>query len=210
LNRNAGSTEGGGSVLTAFVYNEVAVLVRHWFEIDLGDSHLEHGARIELRLLTEQEHRGTESAAQRIVADRPLWRADLFDLVAGVPGAFEAAHFHPRFDGVEPSARHWADEVRAVPWDWLRGQLSDVASVAAASGASLADPAGERERVRADVDAIVAAARDRGPDRCRSKERCHAWTSDVLPAVHRMLGGLARPDLLDRERVSPWLERLPA
>lgn len=192
-------------MLTAFVYNEVAVLVRHWFEIDLDDSHLEHGARIELRLLEPQPHRGTESAAQRIVADRPLWRADLFDLVDGVPAGFEAAHFHPRFHGVEPSRRHWADEVKAAPWDWLRGQLSDVGVVATEAGAALADPAGESERVRADADTIVASARDRAADRCRTKDQCHAWTSDVEPAVHRMLDTLARPDLLDRDRVSPWL-----
>jgi hypothetical protein len=201
------SAERSGPVLTAFVYNELAVLVRHWFEIDLDDSHLEHGARIELRLLEPQPHRGTESAAQRIVADRPLWRADLFDLIGGVPARFEAAHFHPRFDGVEPCRRHWADEVKATPWDWLRGRLRDVADVAAEAGAPLADPAGETERVRADVDTIVAAARDRGPDRCRSKDRCHAWTSDVEPAVRRMLDTLVRPDLLDRDRLSPWLAR---
>ncbi|MBO0874638.1 MAG: hypothetical protein J2P19_14710 [Pseudonocardia sp.] len=197
-------------MLTAFVYNEVAVLVRHWFEIDLDDSHLEHGSRIELRLLEPQPHRGTESAAQRIVADRPLWRADLFDLIGGAPSGFEAAHFHPYFDGVEPSRRHWADEVKAAPWDWLHGRLRDVAAVASEAGVPLADPAGESERVRADVDTIVASARDRAGDRCRTKDRCHAWTSDVEPAVHRMLDTLARPDLLDRDRVSPWLRRHPA
>lgn len=192
-------------MLTAFVYNEVAVLVRHWFEIDLDDSHLEHGARIELRLLDDQPHRGTESAAQRIVADRPVWRADLFDRIGGVPAGFEAAHFHPYFDGVEPSRRHWAEQVKAAPWEWLHGQLSDLDAVITAAGATLEDPASESERVRADVDTIVASARDRGPDRCVSKDLCHAWTSDVHSHVRLMLSGLARPDLLDRDRVSPWL-----
>lgn len=121
-------------MLTAFVYNEVAVLVRHWFEIDLDDSHLEHGARIELRLLDDQPHRGTESAAQRIVADRPVWRADLFDRIDGVPAGFEAAHFHPYFDGVEPSRRHWAEQVKTAPWEWLHGQLSDIDAVITAGG----------------------------------------------------------------------------
>jgi hypothetical protein len=60
----------------AFVFNEVAVLVRHWFEIDLIDSHLEHGARVELRLLIPQPRRGSESAAQKVVVDQPVWRAD--------------------------------------------------------------------------------------------------------------------------------------
>ena len=55
----------------------VAVAVRHWFEIDLGDASMEHGARIELRELVGHPRRGSESAAQLITLDRPLWRADL-------------------------------------------------------------------------------------------------------------------------------------
>ena len=31
-----------------------AVIVRHWFEIDLDDASMEHGARIELRQLVPQ------------------------------------------------------------------------------------------------------------------------------------------------------------
>ena len=55
----------------------IAVIVRHWFEIDLDDSSMEHGARVELRELTAQPHRGSESAAQLITLDRPLWRASV-------------------------------------------------------------------------------------------------------------------------------------
>ncbi|MCW2914291.1 MAG: hypothetical protein JWN52_2359 [Actinomycetia bacterium] len=192
-------------MLHAFVYNEVAVLVRHWFEISLKDSHLEHGARIELRLLSPQPHRGSESASQRILADQPVWRADLFDRVDGVPGGFEAAHFHPRFLGVEPCERHWADEVKAAPWDWLRGQLSDVAGIAAAAGVLLRDPAADNEQARVDAPAIVAAAQSRAAIQCGSAQQCYAWTQDAAHAVHLMLDQLARPDLLDRDGVSPWL-----
>lgn len=193
-------------MLHAFVYNEVAVLVRHWFEIDLADSHLEHGARVELRLLDPQAHRGSESAAQHIAVDRPIWRADLFDRLDGVPGDFSAAHFHPHFDGAEPSGRHWDGEINADPWGWLQGRLCDVAGIAGTAGVTLRDAAGETERVCADAPEIVAAAQRRAPAECRSKERCHAWTSDVVHPVRLMLGSLQRPDLLDRERVSPWLE----
>jgi hypothetical protein len=197
--------EGSGVVLHAFVYNEVAVLVRHWFEINLNDSHLEHGARVELRLLAPEPHRGSESAAQKIAADRPVWRADLFDRVDGVPGAFEAAHFHPRFLGVEPCERHWADEVKDAPWDWLHRQLSDIPAIAAMAGVRFGDPATEREQVAADAPAIVAAAQSRAAAGCRSKRQCYQWTRDVTPAVRLMLDRLTRPDLLDRDRVSPWM-----
>jgi hypothetical protein len=189
----------------AFVFNEVAVLVRHWFEIDLMDSHLEHGARVELRLLAPQPRRGSESAAQKVVIDQPVWRADLFDRLDGTPGAFEAAHFHPHFVGVEPCERHWDDAVKAAPWDWLHSCLTDVAGVVAAAGVRLRDPATENEQVRADAEAIVGAARSRAPMLCGSERQCHAWTRDAEAAVHVMLGALRRPDLLDRDRVSPWL-----
>jgi hypothetical protein len=188
-----------------FVFNEVAVLVRHWFEIDLMDSHLEHGARVELRLLVSQPRRGSESAAQQIVVDQPVWRADLFDRLDGTPGAFEAAHFHPHFVGVEPCERHWDDAVKAAPWDWLGTRLTDIADIVATAGVRLRDPATANEQVRADAEAIVDAARIRAPVLCGSKQQCHDWTRDAEAAVHTMLGALRRPDLLDKDRVSPWL-----
>lgn len=192
-------------MLHAFTYTEVGIIVRHWLEIDLGDSHLEHGARIELRLLVPHARRGTESAAQRVELDRPLWRADLFDRLDAEPGSFSAAHFHPHFVGVEPSDRHWDAAVEGAPWAWLEGQLSDVGQLAAGAGTPLAAPEAEAERVALDAPAIVEAAQRRAPTECRSKEQCHAWTSDVAGAVEVMLGRLERPDLLDKEHVAPWL-----
>lgn len=186
-------------MLHAFVYDELAIIVRHWFEVGLADSHLEHGTRIEVRAREPQPHRGTESAAQRIVLDRPVWRADLFDRVDGVRGGFEAAHYHPYFNGVEPCERHWAEEIRNTPWEWLKGELAAVSGL----GASAADA----EQIAADADEIVAAARGRAATRCDSKERCYAWTQDAAHHVQLMLGRLARPDLLDTDRVSPWTER---
>jgi hypothetical protein len=188
-----------------FVFNEVAVLVRHWFEIDLMDSHLEHGARVELRLLAPEPRRGSESAAQKVVVDQPVWRADLFDRLDGTPGAFEAAHFHPYFVGVEPCERHWEDAVKATPWDWLGSRLTDVAGIVATAGTPLRDPATANAQVAADAEAIVGAARSRAATLCGSKQQCHAWTQDAEAAVHSMLGSLRQPDLLDRDRVSPWL-----
>lgn len=197
-------------MLHAFVYNETAILVRHWFEVSLKDSHAEHGVRLELRLRELQPLRGSESAAQKIILDRPVWRADLFDRVDGTPGAFEAAHWHPRFSGAEPCERNWSDEIKATPWEWLHGQLLDITAVAAAGGVELSDPAGDAERVRAEAAAIVAVAQSRAAAQCGSKEQCYAWTQDAAPLVHLMLSNLAQPDRLDRDRVSPWLETQPA
>ena len=196
-------------MLHAFVYTEVTILVRHWFEINLRDSHLEHGARLELRLREPQPHRGSESASQRIVADRPLWRADLFDRLDAEPGGFDAAHYHPVFEGPEPCSRNWDDAVRDEPWEWLRGQLCDLPAVAAAAGAEGAVPNGDAEQVRADAPAIIAAAQSRAAARCTSAQQCHAWTRDAEHAVHLMLDQLERPELLDRDRTAPWLKSHP-
>src|SRR6476469_4579765 len=104
----------GAGVLFSFVHSRVAVLVRHWFEIGLTDGVLEHGARLELRLLETQDHGGNESAAQLFVRlDRPAC-------------TFSAAHFHPRFDGDEPSDRVFKPEITADPWAWATAQLSDL------------------------------------------------------------------------------------
>jgi hypothetical protein len=174
-------------VLHAFVYNDTAILVRHWFEISLKDSHLEHGVRLELRLREPQPHQGTESA-----------------------GGFDAAHFHPRFTGPEPCERNWAAEIKETPWEWLHGQLGDIAAVAETAGVPLPDPAPDTEQIRADAAEIVAVARSRAAVQCGSVEQCFAWTQDAAPIVQLMLDQLRQPELLDRDRVSPWLTAEPA
>lgn len=103
--------------------SRTAVLIGHWFEIDLYDASMEHGVRIELRELAAHPHLGSESAAQLVTADRPLWRADLFDRLTDPPGTFAVAHYHPRFEGNEPCARVWDTQLSADPWLWLERQF---------------------------------------------------------------------------------------
>ena len=197
-------------MLRAFVYTRLAVLVRHWFEIDLGDSSMEHGARVELRLLGAQPHRGTESAAQRFVIDRPVWRADLFDRLAGTPGGFEVAHHHPAFDGLEPSGRVYLDE---EPWAWLGSRLGDVGEVCAAGGvprAESAAAAADIADVRDGAAEIVAAARDVAPTRCATNVRCHRWTRDAAESGRIMMATTRSPHLLDRAYTAPWAAEAPA
>jgi len=193
-------------VLLSFVYSRVAVLVRHWFEIGLTDGVLEHGARLELRLLEPQPHRGTESAAQRFVIDRPVWRADLFDRLDRPAGTFSAAHFHPRFDGDEPSDRVFREELTADPWAWAVGRLSDLKAVADAAGlppGAVADDVGD---VREQAALIVDTARTLAPTECRSRDQCFRMTRDVAETVRIMVDNLVSPTLLDRAAVRLWLD----
>ena len=143
-----------------------AVVVRHWFEIDLEDASMEHGARIELRELAVHPRRGSESAAQLITLDRPLWRADLFDRLADEPGTFGVAHYHPAFSGNEPCARVWDPELTARPWRWLRDQFARLGA-AQPDGPWQVDPADAAE-LSGLADAIVTLARQVSPERCRS------------------------------------------
>jgi hypothetical protein len=150
-----------GAMKRAFVLSQTAVLVFDWYEPDPGGH--EHGVRVEVRLLGDSAHRGTASAAQEVVIDRPLFRADLFDLIAGEPGNFTRAHYHSSFEGVEPCEREWDGELSANPFGWLSGQLSDLEAMVAAAGATDsvdrsalgADAATLRELVME----VVAAAR---------------------------------------------------
>jgi hypothetical protein len=181
-----------------------AVVVRHWFEIDLDDASMEHGARIELRQLSPQPHRGSESAAQVITADRPLWRADLFDRLTDAPGSFGAAHYHPEFFGSEPSSRNWDPELTADPWRWLHDQLAGLGQGPARDAWQHLEPADAAELSRL-AAAIVTLARELGPDRCHSAAECFALTRDARESVQLMIEYLRRPDLLDADWVSPWL-----
>ena len=136
----------------AFMFERIAVLVGPWHEpMDPP----ERGARVEVRLIDDEPRRGTRSAAQRMVIDQPLFRADLFDEVDGPPANLRKAHFHPHFDGVEPCERVWADEIRHDPTGWLASQLSDLRGLLERSGFDVADAQW--------LDADAAALRDSVP-----------------------------------------------
>jgi len=183
-----------------------AVITRHWFEIDLDDSSMEHGARIELRELVPQPHRGSESASQVITADLPLWRADLFDRITDRPGSYGVAHFHPAFSGNEPSARAWDAVLTARPWDWLRDQVA-TAGAASGHGAWPLD-AEDATELSGLADVVVAMARQFAPERCDSSAGCFALTRDARESVQLMLASLARPDLLAEDRAALWRQAL--
>jgi hypothetical protein len=179
-----------------------AVIARHWFEIDLDDASMEHGARIELRELVPQQHRGSESAAQVVTADRPLWRADLFDRVGDPPGSYGVAHFHPRFSGSEPCPRTWDAVLTASPWDWLHDQVASTG--AAAGGGAWPLDQEDASELAGLADMVVAMARPFGPEGCGSAGECFRLTRDVAESVRLMMAYLRRPDLLDEDWVAPW------
>jgi hypothetical protein len=143
-------------MLQAWVFDKVAVLVFPWHEpVDPP----ERGARVEVRLLADESHRGSYAAAQRVVIDEPMFRADLFDQTTAPPGNLRSAHFHSHFDGVEPTNRLWPDEIKRDPTGWLAAELRDLSGLLARGGAQIdADAvASDAAQLRDAVPAIVAA-----------------------------------------------------
>ncbi|HEU5419423.1 MAG TPA: hypothetical protein VFV41_17165 [Streptosporangiaceae bacterium] len=184
-------------------FSRSAVVLRHWFEIDLDDASMEHGCRVELRALAPSAHRGSESAAQLITADAPQWRADLFDRLTDRPGSYGVAHYHPEFEGNEPCGRTWDPRLSADPWSWLRDQFTSAGRGASASGWPLTpEDAGELSDM---ADLLVAQAQRFAPERCGSAAECFRLTRDTRSSVKLMVENLTRKDLLDTERTAAWL-----
>jgi len=163
---------------------------------------MEHGVRIELRQLVDHARRGSESAAQLVTLDRPLWRADLFDRHTDRPGSFGVAHFHPQFLGNEPCPRAWDPQLKADPYRWLGDQFSQL------GGERGREPWPVDSRDAAELtelsDVVVSVARQFGPEQCTSAKQCYELTSDVHDAVQVMLTKLQRPELLDEDWLAPW------
>jgi hypothetical protein len=147
-------------MLQAFVFTRVAVLVGPWHE---PADPPERGARVEVRLLAPEPRRGSPSAAQRVVLDEPVFRADLFDRTDAEPGNLRSAHFHPHFDGVEPCDRAWPEALTRNPSGWLAAELGDLRGLLERSGCALAeasidrDAAALREATPAVLDAVDRA-----------------------------------------------------
>src|SRR5580698_426432 len=149
---------------------------------------MEHGSRIELRELVQQPRRGSESAAQLITVDRPLFRADLFDSLADEPGSYRVAHFHPEFSGNEPCPRVWDASLTASPWDWLHDQVESVGAVSSRPAWPL-DPADARE-LSSLADTVVTMARTFAPERCRAYASPTCWTrSGYRPGARQPRSG---------------------
>jgi len=144
-------------MLQAFVFERVAVLVGPWHE---PADPPERGTRVEVRLLVDEAWRGSESAAQRVVIDHPVFRADLFDVVDEPPGNLASAHFHDCFDGVEPTDRLWPDGIKQDPTGWLVGELGDLGRLLERAGADAGDAAAigrDADALRGAIPAIVVA-----------------------------------------------------
>ena len=122
------------SVLQAFVFDKVGVVVGDIYFLDpspsKGQEGPEHGVRLELRAFDRGELRGTIYSAVPIAAGRPIWRVDLLESVDGRPGSFDRAHHHQKFsDDWSPTSRVFLRDLSTDPLGWLDRQLADLPGI---------------------------------------------------------------------------------
>lgn len=189
-----------------YTFTRVAVTVRRWFEMGAG-AEMEHGVRVELALLVPQEHRGTESAAQRTVIDQPFWRADIFGRLDRPAQPYGAAHYHSRFDGAEPCDREWSSSLTADPFGWLAGQLSDLEGLLRGAGLDAGPAVDDGGDLREQVPLVVETARRFGPEVALTRDEEFRLTRDAAERVRRMHGIVRDPSLIDRSYLAPWVEQ---
>ena len=171
-------------MLQAFVFNELAVVVRHWYEVAPFDE--EHGTRLELRRRLRYPHRGSESASQPVGLDGLLWRVDLFDRIGDPPGSLRRAHHHMNLNDTEPIGRDYDDELTADPFGWTESRLSELSRLLDELGVELHDRHDEIADVRRALPSIMSVARSFAPDRCDSPARCLEATRDTTDIVRMM------------------------
>ena len=157
-------------MLAAFGFEALGVVVGDMYFIDpvplAGQETPERGVRLELRVVDRAEPQGSIYAGVPISFTRPVWRVDLFGSTESPPGTLDRAHHHPRFNGWEPSRRHFVPELSADPLSWLADQLADPDAVLARAGI--------------DTDAVTEA----------DKTGLAAAAPEIIAVVKRMLDGV--------------------
>jgi hypothetical protein len=141
----------------AYVFEGIAVLVGPWHEPMTPP---ERGTRVEVRILDDEPKRGSMSAAERVVLDQPVFRADLFDQTTHPTGNLRAAHFHQGFDGIEPRDRTWDNAIQEDPTGWLAAELADLPGMLKRAGFDTANASwleADAAALRDTIPTIVAA-----------------------------------------------------
>jgi hypothetical protein len=166
-------------MLYVFGFESIGVVVSDLYFVDPdpgpGQEGAERGVRLEVRMLDRGELRGSIYSAQPISVGRPIWRGDLLESVAGVPGSHDRTHHHPRFRGWEPGHREFVEELSGDPIGWVGARLADLdqlladagvgtAAVDPRDGASLRDAVPEiMESVRRLLERVWAGEAARPP-----------------------------------------------
>lgn len=125
-------------MLRAFAFDRLGIVVGDLYFLDpqprKGQESAEHGVRLELRVFSRGELRGTIYSAQPIEVAEPIWRVDLLESVDGRVGSFDRTHHHPEFRSWDPSERVFVRELTQDAFGWLEAQLSDLPGILKRAG----------------------------------------------------------------------------
>ena len=145
-------------MLHVFGFERVGVAVGDLYFVDPhpgpGQEGAEQGVRLEVRLLENPPVGGSIYASRPILVDKPIWRADLLESVAGGPGTWDRTHHHPKMRGWEPGSREFDDAMSEDPLRFVAAQLGDLEGLMRGAGL---DPSEVTER---DVVELRSAAPD--------------------------------------------------
>ncbi|MER6946717.1 hypothetical protein ABT294_22055 [Nonomuraea sp. NPDC000554] len=147
-------------MLYVFGFERIGVAVSDIYFVDpnpsKGQEGAERGVRLEVRMLEQGQLKGSIYSARPIHVDRPIWRVDLLESVAGPYGSFDRTHHHPVFSEWEPGRRVFTKELSSDPLHWLEGRLADLDGVLEQAGIERDDViAADVARVRACVPEIL-------------------------------------------------------
>jgi hypothetical protein len=166
-------------MLYAFAFEHIGVVVGDLYFRDPnpgpGQEGAERGVRLEVRVFDRPPLKGSIYSAQPIAIERPIWRADLLESVAGPVGSFDRTHHHPAFRGWEPGRRHFVKELSADPLGWLGARLSDLPALLTEAEATDVDDS-DGDALRAAVPEILAVVE-------RLLGRVHAGELGQAPPV---------------------------
>jgi hypothetical protein len=143
-------------MLHVFGFEKVGVAVGDLYFVDpqpaVGQEGAERGVRLEVRLLASFPTEGSVYSARPILVDRPIWRADLLESVAGGPGTWDRTHHHPMMRGWEPGSRQFDKAMSTDPLGFVAEQLSDLKALMESAGV---DPDETTDQDAAELRAAV-------------------------------------------------------
>jgi hypothetical protein len=123
-------------VRSAVILGDLAVTTEYWEETQ-ADGTRETGCRVQLRLVATVPAPVPPPVPRRDAVEwhieRPIWRADLFTEVGG-KAPFDAAHYHPTFDGLTPCERVTDPTIQPDPLGWITARLADIPAILTEAG----------------------------------------------------------------------------
>jgi hypothetical protein len=161
-------------MLYAWGFERVGVVAGDLYFVDPnpspGQEGAERGVRLEVRLLERPPLTGSIYAAQPIVIDRPVWRADLLESVEGPVGSHDRTHHHPRVRGWEPGSRQFEVSLSENPIGWLTEQLGNLPELLAGADLESAEVGPDDARQLAGAAPEIAGTVASLLDRVRAGE----------------------------------------